>query len=551
MKGAFKYAIVAAFAGLLAVPARSLAQDAVAGEVIAGETGYEVPVEVTNHNAEPVANLTVVVTGRPPGLVNFRVSPPRVARLAPGETAIFRVTFDVDPDAEPREAAEIGFLILAPGAEFDEPEPKLAVAVVAGHSVPDSLVFADGPKVLRLVHSGGPSAEHPNNSPDPICELTTAKDRAGGLIKCGTIDGRGGALERNASISIVGFPEAIVLGEPFEFEVEIMGNETLLEKARCGDYCVRQRNAAPFVRVIPGPWAAEPTQLSGDYIDFGTARFRVTHTPVSSLCESRKPDGDYVPCSAEQAGGTLGIRDKVRWSFEYRAESNLPGDKGPQMITITHSLHTDENGDVLIHADTRDSDIEYIRNDIAKLRGVVHAAYSMAVNLDRTFTSLYYRPVMPGTVLPDISPFAHPPGFEAPGEDVPDELFVVMETRGGGYFMRGSGGGQVTGWRVDATMTQVMRVPRGVDPVSIAQQHHDELAAVPDCIPQGGIGIPEEIWMPTVWDQGPQVTILEVGPFRDTGEIAEAQRQGAFKLGTEKSTNRDDERVWEGWACDN
>lgn len=124
----FIASVIVAYLVSLSLP--SMAREEVVSQLVAGEHGYEVPLEVVNRDAEPIRSVAVKVTGRPAGLVNFQVTPPLVESL-PGEgVAIFTVSFDVKEDTASYDYAEIVLSVTAANADFDEPRPKVAVAVV-------------------------------------------------------------------------------------------------------------------------------------------------------------------------------------------------------------------------------------------------------------------------------------------------------------------------------------------------------------------------------------------------------------------------------------
>lgn len=102
----------------------------IAGKVLAGETDYEIPIEVVNRKGEDITSVVVRVESHPSELVNFRIDPSAVDEIPDGESAGFYARFDVAEDAESREYAEIIFSVAAADTFFDNPRPGLAVAIV-------------------------------------------------------------------------------------------------------------------------------------------------------------------------------------------------------------------------------------------------------------------------------------------------------------------------------------------------------------------------------------------------------------------------------------
>ncbi len=123
------YHIIFATLIMLFLCSPTLAQQEVIGEVIIGENGYEIPVEVINKNEEAIKSVTVKLIEKPAGFKNATIEPQQVDTLDVGKTAVFMLQFDVDENAEVQDFAEIIFSVEAENAEFDEPQPVVAVAI--------------------------------------------------------------------------------------------------------------------------------------------------------------------------------------------------------------------------------------------------------------------------------------------------------------------------------------------------------------------------------------------------------------------------------------
>jgi len=153
----------------------AVAEETLAGSVEAGESGYEIPVEVVNQSADILRGVSVEVVRKPAGLVGFTVDPQTVSAVLPGETQTFIVGFDVAESAQSRPRAEISLQVRAATGVFDDPNPTVAVTIVGapgGTPVDVAGVAADegaepdrspgAPPVLRLsrIERWGVAREH-------------------------------------------------------------------------------------------------------------------------------------------------------------------------------------------------------------------------------------------------------------------------------------------------------------------------------------------------------------------------------------------------------
>ena len=65
----------------LSAPTEARTTEKIVGSVIAGETGYEIPVEVVNNNEDSISEVSAKVQSTPRGLINFKVTPKRFTRF--------------------------------------------------------------------------------------------------------------------------------------------------------------------------------------------------------------------------------------------------------------------------------------------------------------------------------------------------------------------------------------------------------------------------------------------------------------------------------------
>lgn len=189
------------------------AEKTVVGEVIAGEQGYEVSVEVVNWKDKAIRNVSVKVSKKPQALINFTVKPQRIKSLGTGETAEFLVKFDVAEDAAPQDYAEIVFSISAIDAEFDVPHPMVAVTIVKAKDI-----IAGG------AGEGGPGTEDGQNYVFVLSEIkvslpTLTEHRPGQLGYVERIRDR--ISTRITVVRCVECPTRIVAGESIYFQADM------------------------------------------------------------------------------------------------------------------------------------------------------------------------------------------------------------------------------------------------------------------------------------------------------------------------------------------
>lgn len=201
-------ALMAIVCGWLGPVSHGTAQESVVGTVVAGERGYELPVEVVNRGAEAIQDVTVSVGQLPDGLVNVSVTPRRAATLPAGQTARFVVRFDVSRDAAPRDAAVLAFVVSARNAEFDVPDPRVAVAVIARPPAAGAPSSQAAPTAGRLVYvlTGVEAQAWVDHKPNQL----------GYAIRWTTASG----FTSVEAVWCVDCPNEIVLGEPLHIEVK-------------------------------------------------------------------------------------------------------------------------------------------------------------------------------------------------------------------------------------------------------------------------------------------------------------------------------------------
>jgi len=98
----------------------------ISGTVEAGSTANQFQIEVVNSQRDiPVDNVSVNVDGELRHISNVRVSPSRIARLEPGQSQEFTVTFDI-PETSPDQATDsVSFIIEADTEHLEDEEDQV------------------------------------------------------------------------------------------------------------------------------------------------------------------------------------------------------------------------------------------------------------------------------------------------------------------------------------------------------------------------------------------------------------------------------------------
>lgn len=280
-------------------------QQAIVAELIAGESGYEMPVTVSNQNLESIEAVQVDVTAVPAGFTNVSIEPTRIDELAPGETTVFLLRFDVDVEAQAQPYAEIALAIQGNNAEFNDPEPVIGVAIATPVSIGRLPVF-------RLV-SADTSKQHDNNR-SYICT-----ESAGGLgatcnyehhVRWGSQSM--GTEKYQFGAGFTHAPLEIVLGEPFSLKGEVSVLSSFSSDHQCHAnnigsksendkwYCLSN---SEVLRSPVGEIGISATSLGDGYaLDLpGTTRFTISYEPLECLLSTSVLFGDAIACDSAQA----------------------------------------------------------------------------------------------------------------------------------------------------------------------------------------------------------------------------------------------------------
>lgn len=116
-----------AFAALLPCAAA----DAPSYPVEAGERGYELPIEVHNHEGFALEGVRVEAVDIPKAIRALTIDSPVRSAVASGGHARFLIRFDISDDiAEPVDV-ELRFRVQASNGTFDQPEPRVKLTIAA------------------------------------------------------------------------------------------------------------------------------------------------------------------------------------------------------------------------------------------------------------------------------------------------------------------------------------------------------------------------------------------------------------------------------------
>ena len=122
---------VALLLGIFGLCPSAQAQEDVHGEVIAGETGYEMLIQVVNPHDEPAEGVSVRLKNTSPIFTNVNITPATLSEIPPGQTGSFNVQFDVAEEAKSQNLEKMEFSITAEKGMFDQPNPLVTLKILA------------------------------------------------------------------------------------------------------------------------------------------------------------------------------------------------------------------------------------------------------------------------------------------------------------------------------------------------------------------------------------------------------------------------------------
>ncbi len=417
----------------------------------------------------------------------------------------------------------------------------------------DDLIPVSGaPLVLRLVKVSEPVLSEGTKKAD--CKLTRFGSGAGAVKKCGVAPNGGYAV----SAGLTRFPTEIIVGQPFEVEFfakwasafpnyrpceerEFKDDD---ERARCfslGVMLKASRHTVDISRIFPKP--------NSDF----QARIKVRFIPVKCTATGfyGKSCDDPEVRALQESGKHVPLR------YSYQVESSLPLNKNDEnefYLFHSESLPVNEDGFVILETTESQSKkgrerVARTAEELKRFESLYGFQLRLRAGVDELATA-YYMPVpVGGEYLASATAHSHPGKLAAP-KAVPKYLIVIMEVKGSGYHLYTDppGGKTVWGKRISGWDRRVLRVKWGQDPANIAQELYDKLSSHPDCL-KSGLSVMIE-GRPKIWDSGPQVKILNVGPFLNSGEVSDAKEAGEFDLGSEWNYEGEGEKLWGDGRCE-
>jgi len=415
------YHIIFATLLMLFLCSPTSAQQGVIGEVIIGENGYEIPVEVINKNEEAIKSVTVKLIEKPAGFKNATIEPQQVDTLAVGKTAVFMLQFDVDENAEAQDFAEIIFSVEAENAEFDEPQPVVAVAITKREGY--------RPLTLRLVNIE--ATEDGKKVVYGRCRFDHKSGDAGFSASCEPDEYR---VENVASFGFTQFPIEIVLGQPFEFVADMKWRT----RHRKSGYCSTRWADDPqtLSRCVMGNlrpvlfygWSGNGPSDGPDTDESGESTVRLSFIPKS--CKVGVTED--IDCSSPEGLKWLGGDErKASADYVYTVKTTPPLEglvKDKVLFFHPDYLQSVEGG--------------FVRKPVHPNKGIASTMLKYAIKATEeetvygktikiyladtfgdAFVALHYRPVMVGgSHIASASPYRHPDSVQNAGiGDGPEE----------------------------------------------------------------------------------------------------------------------------------
>lgn len=103
-------------------------------ELVAGERGYELPIEVINRNNFRLEGVNISVLSDAPALENLNIEFAGGDSVAAGDSMHFTVLFDVSEKANVQEPVTLLLGVNSSNGTFDQPELKLQFEIIAGQN---------------------------------------------------------------------------------------------------------------------------------------------------------------------------------------------------------------------------------------------------------------------------------------------------------------------------------------------------------------------------------------------------------------------------------
>ncbi len=512
-----------------------------------GATDQTVTISFQNPTIREVRDLKIRVENLPSWASNVKLSKESIKRLDIAESVDITLRFDINNKIDKN---DIGDIELRFALEEGQGELDTYVLTIGPSTIEESagIALSNTPLVLRLVKVSEPVLSEDSKKDD--CRLTRSGG-AGAVKTCGVAPFGGNAM----SAGLTRFPTEIVLGQPFEVELSYKWASSRRNFKPCEEQEFKDDKGRAscfflwaYFRSGRGKMIAD-TSISflpdEDNSAKGTVRF------IPEKCTARYPDN--LPCNHPDIIAAMKKGKHDGRIYTYRIESPDPDQYG-DTTEIFHSsnLPVNEEGFVIPmtkenqwyegykHQDKTNAELKDINSDDGyQLR--------MHFSSDELVTA-YYMPIpVGGEYLKSASPYNYPGNISAP-KALPEYLLVVMEIKGSGYnIYPGKKPKSVGGRRMEGWARSVLTVKWGEDPIEKAKERYKSwFSPVPSCIKKFSRGG----GMPEVWDSGPQIRILNVGPYLNGFELKKDKAAGGFDIGGKWEYIDSDQKEWENWRCE-
>lgn len=439
----------------------------------------------------------------------------------------------------PRERRIVLPIKTPPPEEKDEDKGEEEPAIVA---------LSDAPMVLRLVKVSGPVLSEDSKKDD--CRLTRSGG-AGAVKTCGVAPLGGNAI----SAGLTRFPTEIVLGQPFEVELSYKWASSRRNFKPCEEQEFKDDKGRANCFFLWAYFRSGRGKIIGDTRisllpgDDNSAKGTVKFIPEK--CTARYPDN--LPCDHPDIIATMVKGKHEGRQYTYRIESSDPDQYG-DTTKFFHSAAMPVNKEGFVIPMTKENSRyeRYKHQDKtdAELKNI-NSIYGYQLRLHFSSDELvtaYYMPVpVGGDYLKSSTPYSHSGKISAP-KAIPEYLYLVMEIKGGGYdIYPGKKAKSVGGRRIEGWARSSLYVKWGEDPIKKAKERYKYwFSPVPSCIKKfsraGG--------RVEIWDTGPQIRILSVGPYLNGAELEKAKAAGEFETGEKWEYIDSDQKEWENWRCE-
>lgn len=131
--------------------------------VIAGETDYELPIEIVNKGTETLSSVTVYVQSISPLITNFSKTPDKKLHVLNNQSQQVLLRFDISKEAKDKDIADLFLKVVSSNAEFDRPLINVRLMISANEKAQQDINENEG-------EGSGTSDEKPEKDDDTLFE---------------------------------------------------------------------------------------------------------------------------------------------------------------------------------------------------------------------------------------------------------------------------------------------------------------------------------------------------------------------------------------------